>query len=176
MAHGTGGNQEFLWKIFQKVDVDRSNAISADELQKALGNGSFTAFNPETVRLMIGIFDRNMTGTINFHEFGALWKYVCDWQETFKSFDKDNSGAIDRDELKQALTAFGYRLSDRFYEMLIRKFDRSATGAIRFDDFIQCCVVIQTLTSSFQHFDTNRNGWITINYEQFLTLAISLRQ
>ncbi|KAI6653673.1 ALG-2-like protein [Oopsacas minuta] len=152
-------NQDFLFRIFQKVDLDKSNAISADELQQALGNGSFTAFNPETIRLMIGMFDRNKKGTINFNEFGALWKYVCDWQETFRSFDKDNSGAIDRDELKQALTTFG-----------------SGEAAIRFDDFIQCCVVIQTLTNSFQHYDTNRNGWITINYEQFLTLAISLRQ
>lgn len=176
MAHSQAPNQEFLWKIFQKVDADKSNAISADELQKALGNGTWTAFNPETIRLMIGMFDRDLTGTINFNEFGALWKYVCDWQETFRSFDKDNSGSIDRDELKQALTTFGYRLSDRFYDLLIRKFDRSGSAAIRFDDFIQCCIVIQTLTNSFQKFDTNHNGWITIDYEQFLTLAVSLRQ
>ena len=176
MAHGVAPNQDFLWKIFQKVDLDKSNAISADELQKALGNGSFTAFNPETVRLMVGMFDRDLKGTINFQEFGSLWKYVCDWQETFRSFDQDGSGSIDREELKKALSTFGFRLSDRFYEMLIRKFDRSGTAAIRFDDFIQCCIVVQTLTSSFQQYDTNRNGWIRINYEQFLTLAISLRQ
>lgn len=62
--------------------------------------GSWTPFNPETVRLMIGMFDRDRSGTINFQEFGALWKYVNDWQATFKSYDRDNSGAIDKNELK----------------------------------------------------------------------------
>ena len=52
---------------------------------------------------MIGMFDRDRTGTINFQEFGALWKYVNDWQTTFRSYDKDNSGSIDRGELKTGL-------------------------------------------------------------------------
>ena len=92
---------------------------------------------------MIGMFDRDHTGTINFQEFGALWKYVTDWQATFRSYDRDNSGSIDKGELKTALTSFGYRLSDRFYDILIRKFDRTGSGTVAFDDFIQCCVVIQ---------------------------------
>lgn len=73
-------NQQFLWDVFQRlvsmvnfclglseklahlksyfslirVDRDRSGYISADELQQALSNGTWTPFNPETVRLMIG--------------------------------------------------------------------------------------------------------------------------
>lgn len=148
---------------------------------------------------MIGMFDRDHSGTINFQEFGALWKYVTDWQTTFRSYDRDNSGSIDKGELKTALTSFGYRLSDRFYDILIRKFDRTGSGTVAFDDFIQCCVVIQvrvcvwcgdggllqwhcvsflplqTLTNSFKQFDTNRNGWIQLSYEQFLTLVFSLK-
>jgi len=41
--------------VFIRVDKDRSGAISADELQQALSNGTWTPFNPETVRLMIGM-------------------------------------------------------------------------------------------------------------------------
>lgn len=37
----------------------------------------------------------------------------------------------------------GYRLSERFYDILVKKFDRSGRGVVNFDDFIQCCVVIQ---------------------------------
>ena len=33
----------------------------------------------------------------------------------------------------------------------------------------------QTLTNSFKQFDTNRNGWIQLTYEQFLTLVFSLK-
>lgn len=46
------------------------------------------------------MFDRDRSGTINFQEFGSLWKYVNDWQTTFRSYDRDNSGSIDKNELK----------------------------------------------------------------------------
>ena len=47
------------------------------------------------------------------------------------------------------MTSFGYRLSDRFYDLLIRKFDRGGQGTVAFDDFIQCCVVIQVRRASY---------------------------
>ena len=37
---------------------------------------------------------------------------------------------------------------------------------MKFDDFIQCCVMLRSLTESFKKLDTNRNGVIQINYEQ----------
>ena len=36
-------------------------------------------------------------------------------------------------------------------------------------------VFFQTLTNSFKAYDTNRNGWIRISYEQFLMLVFSLK-
>lgn len=42
----------------------------------------------------------------------------------------------------------GFNLSERFYGILIRKFDRTGRGDIRFDDFIQCCVVLKVHSSS----------------------------
>lgn len=39
-----------------RVDRDRSGAIDAKELQAALSNGNWTAFNPDTIRLMVGKF------------------------------------------------------------------------------------------------------------------------
>lgn len=125
-----------------RVDKDRSGYISADELQQALSNGTWTPFNPETVRLMIGMFDKESRGSVSFQDFGALWKYVTDWQNCFRSYDKDNSGNIDHGELKTALTGFGYRLSDNLITCLMRKFDRFGRGTILFDDFIQCCIIL----------------------------------
>lgn len=90
----------------------------------------------------IGMFDKHNRGTVNFEDFGALWKYVTDWQNCFRSFDRDSSGNIDRAELKTALTTFGYRLSDGVVDVLVRKFDRHGRGTILFDDFIQCCIIL----------------------------------
>ena len=41
------------------------------------------------------------------------------------------------------LVLSGYRLSPRFYEILVKKFDRQGRATVAFDDFIQCCVVMQ---------------------------------
>ena len=57
---------QFLWNVFSQVDKDRSGQISADELGQALANGTWAPFNPETIRQMIGMFDRDYSGTINF--------------------------------------------------------------------------------------------------------------
>jgi Ca2+-binding EF-hand superfamily protein len=45
----------------------------------------------------------------------------------------------------RSLFIIGFNLSERFYGVLIMKFDRTASGDIRFDDFIQCCVVLQVI-------------------------------
>lgn len=167
--------QPNLNQIFASVDKDRSGMISVNELQSALSNGTWQPFNPETIRLMISMFDKDGNGTINFQEFGALWKYINDWQNTFRYYDRDNSGSIDQNELQTAIASFGFSLSPKFYTLVIRKFDRDGTQRITFDDFIQCLVIIQTLSAAFQRKDTNRNGWIQINYEEFMELVFSTK-
>ncbi|CAG2171686.1 unnamed protein product [Oppiella nova] len=61
-----------------------------------------------------------------------------------------------------------------FYHILMRKFDRDSKGAINFDDFIQLCVQLQSLTTSFRVHDQDMDGWINISYEQFLTLVFNI--
>ena len=90
--HGISLNPSLT--LFYRVDSDHSQSINALELQSALSNGTWTPFNPETVRLMIGMFDVNGSGTIEFEEFAALWKYVTDWQNCFRGFDRDGSGKM----------------------------------------------------------------------------------
>ncbi|KAJ9072779.1 hypothetical protein DSO57_1023710 [Entomophthora muscae] len=79
--------------------------------------------------------------------------------------DADRSGTIDQKELSSALQTFGYNLSDRFVQILIKQFDKKSRGDITFDNFIQVCVTIKMLTDSFRRFDTDNDGWIQIGYE-----------
>ncbi len=69
--------------MLQAVDKDHSGKITAIELREALVNSNWSHFNAETCRLLIGMFDRNNDGTIDFYEFAALWKYVQDWKSCF---------------------------------------------------------------------------------------------
>ncbi|XP_031558060.1 programmed cell death protein 6-like, partial [Actinia tenebrosa] len=167
-------DSHWLHDLFNRIDKDNSGSISNEELQQALTNGSGTTFNAETIRLMIGMFDKDNSGEIEFSEFLALWKYIMDWERTFRSYDKDCSGTIDKDELRVAFTSFGHNFSEEMLDMFVTKFDRSGQGAIRFDDFIQCCVVLQILTNAFKYHDQSMRGVITLRYEEFIRMILNL--
>ncbi|GBC07271.1 hypothetical protein RclHR1_07350004 [Rhizophagus clarus] len=171
--------QLYFW--FQAVDTDKSGALTTEELQKALINGDWSPFNIETVRLMMNMFDTDNSGTINFQEFTGLWRYIEDWKKCFQTFDADGSGTINFAELKNALRTFGYNLSDNFINLLIKKYDKyggknnAGKGDVTFDNFVQSCVTVKTLTDAFRRYDTDNDGWILINYEQFLELVVNNR-
>merc|ERR1711881_489985 len=99
------------------------------------------------------MFDHDKTGEISYNEFGSLWRYVIDWQNCFKSFDKDKSGSINRQELEAALTTFGYNLTPPVYALLLRKF--------------------HGITEMFRAEDSDLDGIITISYEKFLTILLN---
>lgn len=50
---------------------------------------------------MIGMFDKDKTGTINVQEFEQLYAYINQWLTVFKNYDKDQSGSIEENELVQ---------------------------------------------------------------------------
>ncbi len=51
------------------------------------------------VLTLAGMFDKDLSGTINVTEFSALWTYVQQWKGVFDRYDKDRSGNIDCAEL-----------------------------------------------------------------------------
>ncbi|KAH9485857.1 Programmed cell death protein 6 [Psilocybe cubensis] len=169
-----------LWNWFSTVDTDRSGAITATELERALINGDWTPFDLDTVKLLMSIFDTDRSGTIGFNEFSGLWKYVKDWQNVFKHFDRDRSGTIDGGELREALGQFGYNLNPQLLDLVQKKYANQATGrgvpapGISFDRFVRACVVVKQLSEAFQKLDTDRDGWIQINYDQFMHTVLSL--
>lgn len=73
-----------------------------------------TRFSEETCKMMITMFDRNMSGTIDINEFGQLFNYVNQWRSLFMNFDRDRSGSIEHNEFSQALVQLGYNLSPTF--------------------------------------------------------------
>jgi Ca2+-binding EF-hand superfamily protein len=129
------------------------------------------------------IFDTDRSGTIGFNEFSGLWKYIKDWQNVFKHFDRDRSGSIDGAELRDALAQFGFNLSPPLLDLVQKKYDIKANQAaargiptvgISFDRFVRACVVVKQLSEAFGRLDTDRDGWIQINYDQFMHTVLSL--
>ncbi|KAF2270369.1 EF-hand [Lojkania enalia] len=167
-------DREALWKLFGAVDKDGSGALTEAELRTALVNGDWSPFDPHTVRMMIRMFDTDRSGSINFDEFCGLWGFLSAWRRLFDRFDVDRSGAISYQEFSEALVAFGYRLSSQFVTLLYRTYDRRGENAISFDLFVQACISLKRMTDVFKKYDEDRDGYITLSFEEFLTGAQSL--
>ena len=41
---------------------------------------ALSAFDLDTVKLLMTLFDTDRSGTVGFQEFAGLWKYIKDWQ------------------------------------------------------------------------------------------------
>lgn len=163
------GADPTLLPLFRAVDKDGTGQLSEKELSAALVNGDWSAFDQQTVRMMIRMFDSDRSGTIGFEEFCGLWSFLASWRTLFDQFDADRSGNISLDEFSKALVAFRYRLSERFVEILFRTYDKRNEGAMSFDLFVQACISLKRMTDVFKKYDDDRDGYITLSFEDFLT-------
>ncbi|KAI5466169.1 hypothetical protein BGZ63DRAFT_400572 [Mariannaea sp. PMI_226] len=163
------GSDPSLLPLFRAVDKDGTGHLSERELSAALVNGDWTAFDPHTVRMMIRMFDADRSGTIGFEEFCGLWSFLASWRTLFDRFDADHSGNISLSEFNNALVAFRYRLSPQFTELLFHTYDKRNEGVMSFDLFVQACISLKRMTDVFKKYDDDRDGYITLSFEDFLT-------
>ncbi|MCJ1478709.1 hypothetical protein MMC13_007392 [Lambiella insularis] len=158
-----------LFPLFRAVDKRGTGQLTEAELRTALVNGDFTSFDAHTVRMMIRMFDADRSGTIGFEEFCNLWGFLAAWRALFERFDADRSGRISQDEFATALLAFGYHVSAPFVGLLYRAHARPGAAGLSFDLFVQSCIGLKRMTDVFKRYDTDRDGYITLSFEEFLT-------
>ena len=99
----------------------------------------------------------------------GLWGFLAAWRSLFDRFDQDRSGTISYQEYSDALLAFGYHLSPQFVLMLYRAYDKWGTNDMSFDIFVQSCISLKRMTDVFKKYDNDRDGFITLSFEDFLT-------
>ncbi|XP_061738485.1 peflin isoform X2 [Nerophis ophidion] len=159
---------------FQSVDTDHSGFINLKELKQALVNSNWSNFNDETCLMMINMFDKTRSGRMDLLSFSALWGFLQKWRALFQQYDRDRSGAISGTELHQALAQMGYNLSPQFSESLVRRYSvHPARPGIQLDRFIQACTQMESMTQFFREKDTSRTGNVRLNYEEFLSGAVT---
>lgn len=66
----------------------------------------------------------------------------------------------------------GFRFTPNFIKYLVSKSDQKQHKEVSVDQFIVLCVQIQRFTEAFRSRDTQQNGTITINFEDFLSVAL----
>lgn len=130
-------------------------------------------FSPAACKLMIGMFDKDFTGTIDINEFQLLYNYINQWLAVFKNYDRDNSGNIEEAELTQAFQQMGFRFSPEFIKFLIARSDLKNHQKMTVDQFLVACVQIQRLTEAFKSKDSEMKGVISLTFEEFIGMAIN---
>jgi len=130
-----------------------------------------SSFSQEACQMMINMFDTSLSGTIDINEFGKLFNYIQQWKGMFEGYDRDRSGLIDQGEFTQALQQMGYRFSPTFIQNLLSKFN-PRERKLTLDNFIIVSVQVKRLTDSFRSRDTQMAGTASMQYEDFVGLAM----
>ena len=139
---------------------------------------------------MMFMFSSHPTQSLlTFPEFQNLWRFLAAWRQLFERFDIDASGRINRREFSAALVAFGYRLSDGFVKTLFDTYARRprddgrrgsreevVEGSLSFDLFVQACISLKKMTDVFKGYDEDRDGYVTLSFEEFLSEVLRLRE
>lgn len=153
-------------------------------------NADYSPFDQYTIKMMMRMFSTAPDlSTVTYPEFQNLWRFLAAWRELFERFDEDSSGRISLSEFSKALVAFGYRLTQPFVGVLYAAYnnkgarleERRGSGGrfgdgMSFDLFVQACISLKRMTDVFKGYDEDRDGYITLSFEEFLTEIIRLRE
>ncbi|CAN1256180.1 Calcium-binding protein CBP [Linum perenne] len=167
------GTDPSIVACFQMADQDGSGFIDDKELQRALSSYN-QSFSLRTVHLLMYLFTNTNTRKIGPKEFTQVFYSLQSWRGIFERFDRDRSGKIDANELKEALLSLGFSVSNVVLQLLVSKFDKTGgrNNAIEYDNFIECCLTVKGLTEKFKEKDTAFMGTATFSYEAFMLTVL----
>ncbi|KAL4617156.1 sorcin isoform X2 [Arapaima gigas] len=169
-APGFGGfpgqPQDPLMGYFTAV-AGQDGQISAEELQTCLSQANFSGgYKRECGTEPSGTLttpQRDSSHMMGFNEFKELWSVLHAWKQHFMAIDRDQSGTVDPQEMHQAISSMGFRLSPQAMNGMILRY--STQGKITFDDYVACCVKLRTLTELFRRRDQGQQGMAMFTYD-----------
>ncbi|KAE8726933.1 putative calcium-binding protein CML49 [Hibiscus syriacus] len=167
------GTDPNIVSCFQMADQDGSGFIDDKELQRALSSYN-QSFSLRTVHLLMYLFTNTNTRKIGPKEFSSVFYSLQNWRAIFERFDRDRSGKIDANELREALLSLGFSVSPVVLDLLVSKFDKTGgkSKAIEYDNFIECCLTVKGLTEKFKEKDTMYSGNASFTYEAFMLTVL----
>eukprot|EP00252_Welwitschia_mirabilis_P021501 TRINITY_DN5531_c0_g1_i2.p2 TRINITY_DN5531_c0_g1~~TRINITY_DN5531_c0_g1_i2.p2 ORF type:complete len:196 (+),score=62.35 TRINITY_DN5531_c0_g1_i2:2100-2687(+) len=132
---------EGIKDMFKKMDTDNNGDITFDELKTGLQKlGS--QLNEQEIQLLMESADVDKNGRLDFGEFVAVSIHLqrMDNDEhlhkAFKFFDKNESGYIEVDELKEALSDDVSSIDIEVLNDIVREVDTDKDGRISYEEFV----------------------------------------
>lgn len=133
-------DRQWLHRIFDKYDANRSGGLALSEVQCALnecGVNPRTANDVAEVKMLIDEFDEDGSGEVNQKEFVELCRFVS-----------ERIHKVQREEERQTAVRFGW--TDKHFDELRSAFmllDGDASDTLEFDEMVQAVESLQRTCS-----------------------------
>uniref|UniRef100_A0A7S2ZN08 EF-hand domain-containing protein n=1 Tax=Rhodosorus marinus TaxID=101924 RepID=A0A7S2ZN08_9RHOD len=125
--------------------------------------------------LLLRMHDFDRTGTINFNEFMSVHQFILSVRNSFVSVDTDGNGVLTLPELQQALGINGFSLDNTALGTLMESFDPERKGHLDLPAFVGLAAFLSSARGLFNQMDLQKQGQITVNFNQFCWLVGHLR-
>ena len=129
-----------LDKIFKAIDLDGDGTLSKEEILLCYEEHFGVPITEKEVDELFARIDLDNNGTIDYTEFVAACMEEKSLitnerlKQAFAMFDKDNSGALSPDEIKEVL-CFNSEVTPEEVDDIVKQFDQNGDGEIQFDEF-----------------------------------------
>ena len=135
-----------LRRAFELFDTDGSGTISPHELARVMRSLGQNPTKQEINEMMSG-FDENSDGEIDFDEFLTLYAgsmNSADDEEfiawAFEAFDKDSSGKLSADEIRDVIRCMGDELTEEEVAEIMDRGDTDGDGLLSFQEFTRLII------------------------------------
>uniref|UniRef100_A0A672HTH1 Calpain-1 catalytic subunit n=1 Tax=Salarias fasciatus TaxID=181472 RepID=A0A672HTH1_SALFA len=122
--------------------------------------------------VFLNLFTQNDgSGKLGLTEFHILWEKIKRYLTIFRQFDLDKSGTMSSYEMRMALESAGFKLTNHLFQLIILRYTE-ADMSVDFDNFVTCLVRLETMFKTFHSMDTDKDGQISLNFFQWITLTM----
>ncbi|MCJ8736870.1 hypothetical protein PDJAM_G00017250 [Pangasius djambal] len=154
----TGGPSKVLssaGKVLRQIS-DHYQEINAEQLQRLLNENYFRGgvqstggFSLDACQSIIAMMDLSVTGTLNALELSKLLAKINLYKDIFFHMDTDRNAILSMIELRHAVEATGFRISDNLLKLMTLRFADS-TGRITLERFICLALRLSCMSEIFR--------------------------
>mmetsp|Transcript_14965 Transcript_14965/g.10458 ORF Transcript_14965/g.10458 Transcript_14965/m.10458 type:complete len:192 (-) Transcript_14965:11-586(-) len=150
----TEEDNDFYQKIFYSINTSADGMLTRRELLIAYWRSGFKTMSEVELDSLVSVIDSDTSGVITFSEFIVACVHPEDVLSSnrllsaFKTFDKDGSGAITVDELRESIehVSTAFVISEHEWSSFFGEYDEDGNDELGRQEFI---LVMQKLFKGY---------------------------